>query len=87
MIINPRKIIQNTFFLPFPLIIIIIIIIIMKRITKTPYHEMHKCYAIQILKKKKKKKKREKKKKQQRRMVTKSREMKYKGHARKLQLD
>ena len=57
MIINPRKIIQNTFFLPFPLIIIIIIII-MKRITKTPYHEMHKCYEIKILKKKKEKKQR-----------------------------
>ena len=44
------------------------------RTTKTPYHEMHECYAMQIFKKKKK-------------MITKSREMKYKDYARKLQLD
>ena len=65
---------QNTFFLPFPHFFIFIFIL--KRITKTTYHEMHKCNAMQILKKKK-----------QRRMVTKSREMKHKDHVRKPQLD
>ena len=40
-----------------------------------PYHKMHECYAMQILK--------AKKTKQQRRMVTKSREMKHKDHDRK----
>ena len=44
-----------------------------------PYHKMHECYAMQILK--------AKKTKQQRRMVTKSREMKHKDHDRKTQLD
>ena len=49
---------------------------------KTPYHEMHECYAMQILKKKQKNKT-----KHQRRMVTKSREMKHKDRVKKTQLD
>ena len=35
----------NTFFLPFPLFFLFL-----KGITKTTYHEMHECYAMQILK-------------------------------------
>ena len=49
----------------------------LKGITKTTYHEMHECYAMQILKTKK----------QQRRMVTKSIEMKHKDHVKQTQLD
>ena len=52
---------------------------------------MHECYAMQILEKKKKQKKKKKKKKQQqqqqRGMITKNREIKYKDHVRKTQLD
>ena len=77
MISNPRKIMQNTFFLHFPLFYLFIFIL--KRITKTTYHVMHECYAMQILKKKKNKTKQKK----QRRIVTKNREMKHKDHVRK----
>ena len=49
--------------------------------TKTTYHEMHECYAMQILEFKKKKKK------IKRRMVTKKIEMTHKDHVRKTQLD
>ena len=74
LITNPRKIMQNTFFLHFPFYFFIL-----KKITKATYHEMHECYAMQILK--------TKKTKQQRRMVIKNREMKHKDHVRKTQLD
>ena len=63
---------------------------IIKRNNKNTYHEMHKCYAMQILKKKKLKKQKTKnktKQKQQRKMVIKSREMKHKDHVRKSQLN
>ena len=43
-------------------------------------YEMHECYAMQILEE-------NKKRKQQRGMVTKNREMKYKDHVSKTQLD
>ena len=72
LITNPRKIMQNTFFLHFPFYFFIL-----KKITKATYHEMHECYAMQILKKKIKIRIKIKIKKQ-RRMVTKSGEMKHK---------
>ena len=46
---------------------------------KTTYHEMHECYAMQILKTKKQNSKRK--------MVTKNIVMKHKNHVRKTQLD
>ena len=54
---------------------------ILKKITKATYHEMHECYAMQILKKKIKIRIKIKIKKQ-RRMVTKSGEMKHKDQER-----
>ena len=51
-----------------------------KGITKTTYHEMHECYAMQILKAKRTQY-------TKRRMVTKNNEMKHKDHVRKTQLD
>ena len=60
---------QNTCFLPFPHFILFYFF---ERITKTNQHEMHECYAMQILEKK---------------MVTKNREMKHKDHVRKTQLN
>ena len=45
MITNPIYIIQNTFFLPF---------FFFKGIIKITSHEMHECYAMQILKSQKK---------------------------------
>ena len=74
LITNPRKIMQNTFFLHFPFYFFFFIL---KKITKATYHEMHECYAMQILKKKIKIRIKIKIKKQ-RRMVTKSGEMKHK---------
>ena len=43
----------NTFFLSFPFFLKIFFI---KRNNKNTYHEMHKCYAMQILKQKETKK-------------------------------
>ena len=49
--------------------IYLFLFLFLKGVTKTTYHEMHECYAMQILKKKK-----------QRRMITKSIEIKHKDH-------
>ena len=62
MITSPREIMQNTFFLPFPFLFIYLFI---KWITKTTYHEIHECYAMQILKKKLKEKQKKKQKQKQ----------------------
>ena len=66
MISNSRYIIQNIFLLPY--FFFFLKKKNLKEITKTTYHEMHECYAVQILEKRGKQK-------QQRRMVTKSREI------------
>ena len=72
----------------FPSFSFLFFFFILKKITKATYHEMHKCYAMQILKKiKKQKTKNKTKQKQQRKMVIKSREMKHKDHVRKSQLN
>ena len=55
LITSPRDIMQNTFFLPF-------LFFFKKKNNKTPNHEMHECYAMQILKQKTKKKKNKNKK-------------------------
>ena len=55
MIINPKKIMQKTFFLPFPPFFF-------EKNNKTPYHGMHECYAMQILKSKRNQKKKKVKK-------------------------
>ena len=47
---------QNTCFLPFPHFILFYFF---ERITKTNQHEMHECYAMQILKTNKNKNKKE----------------------------
>ena len=52
----------------------------LKGITKTTYHEMHECYAMQILKAKRTQN-------TKREIITKSIEMKHKDHVRKTQLD
>ena len=84
-----KKIMQNTFFFPFPLFLFFYFFyfffyffFFLERITKTTYHEMHECYAMKILKKSKKTKQ-----KQQRGMVAKNRMMKHKDHVRKTKLD
>ena len=51
-----------------------------KRNNKNTYHEMHKCYAMQILKT-------QRNQNSKRRIVTKIIEMKHKEHVRKTQLD
>ena len=52
----------------------------LKEIIKTTYHEMHECYAMQILKARRKQI-------NKRRMVTENIEMKHKDYVKKTQLD